>query len=185
LHLIEQVARQVKQSVDFLNGDALGAVGNLHDLVSRTDLSFLNHTAIKARSFMRDQKCRHLRVVHPHANAIAGDAWLRHFKQGAADPVAIPDADLVIGKTIDCQILAELAILEVVTLEVRLPVAIGVELINHHSTMFSAVACEIALTITIKIETARHHPACYGSLPDSSVDYFALPFDIGWKADVH
>ena len=46
------------------------------------------------------------------------------------------------------------------------------------------MACEIALTITIKIETARHHPACYGSLPDCSVDHFALPFDIGWKAHV-
>jgi hypothetical protein len=47
------------------------------------------------------------------------------------------------------------------------------------------VACEIALTVTVKIEPPRHHPACYGSLPDSGVDHFALPFDIGWKADVH
>jgi hypothetical protein len=51
--------------------------------------------------------------------------------------------------------------------------------------MLSAVACEIALPIAVKIETARHHPACYGSLPDSGVNHFALPFDIDWKADVH
>jgi hypothetical protein len=58
-------------------------------------------------------------------------------------------------------------------------------LIDHHSTMLSAVACEVALAITVKIETARHHPTCYGSLPDSGVDHFALPFDIGGKTDVH
>ena len=163
----------------------LRAVGNLHDLVARADLPFFDDTAIKAWPLMRDQERRHLRVVHPYTDAIAGDARLRYFKQRAADPVAISDADLVIAKAIDCQVLAELAILEVVTLEVRLPVAIGVELIDHHSTVLSAVACEIALTIAVKIETARHHPARYRSLPDSGVDHFALPFDIDWKADVH
>jgi hypothetical protein len=179
------VAGQIKQPVDFLNSDTLGAVGNLHNLVSRADLSFLNHTAIEARSFVRDQERWHRGVVHSYTDAITGDAWLRHFKQCTADTVPISNADLVIGKTIDCQVLAELAILEVVTLEMRLPVAVGAELIDHHSTVFSAVACEIALTITVKIEPPRHHPACYGSLPDSGVDHFALPFDIGWKADVH
>ena len=163
----------------------LRAVGNLHDLVARADLPFFKDTAIKAWSLMRDQECSHLRVVHPYTDAIAGDARLRHFKQRAADPVAISDADFVIGKAIDCQVLSELTILEVVTLKVHLPVAIGVELIDHHSTMLSTVTCDVALTITVEIETARHHPACYGPLPNSGVDHFALPFDIGWKADVH
>jgi hypothetical protein len=134
---------------------------------------------------MRDQECRHLRVVHPYTDAIAGDARLRHLKQRAADPVAISDANLVIGKPIDCQVLAELTVLEVVTLQVHLPITIGVELIDHHSTMFSAVTCDVALTITVEIEAARHHPAGYGPLPDSGVDHSALPFDIGWEADVH
>jgi hypothetical protein len=133
---------------------------------------------------MRDQERWHRGVVHSYTDAITGDAWLRHFKQCAADTVPISNADLVIGKTIDCQVLAELAILEVVTLETCLPVAVGAELVDHHSTVLSAVACEIALTITIKIEPPGHHPALYGSLPDSGVDHFALPFDIGWKADV-
>jgi hypothetical protein len=179
------MAGQIKQSINFPDSDVLRAVGNLHDLVACADLPFFKDTAIKAWPLMRDQECRHLRVVHPYTDAIAGDARLRHLKQRAADPVAISDADLVIGKAIDCQVLAELTILEVVTLEVCLPVAIGVELIDHHSTVLSAVTCDVALTITVEIETARHHPACYGPLPDSSVDDLALPFDIGWKADVH
>ena len=163
----------------------LRAVGNLHDLVARADLPFFDDTEIKARPLMRYQKRSHLRVVHPYSDPIAGDARLRYFKQRAADPVAISDADLVIANTIDGQVLAELPILEVVTLKVRLPVAIGVELIDHHSTVLSAVAREIALSVTIKIKTARHHPARYWPLPDSCVDYLALPFDIDRKADVH
>jgi hypothetical protein len=179
------MAGQIKQSINFLDSDMLRAVGNLHDLVARADLPFFKDTAIKARSLMRDQECSHLRVVHPYTDAIAGDARLRYFKQRAADSVAISDADLVIGEAIDCQVLAELTILEVVTLELCLPVTIGVELIDHHSTVLSAVTCDVALTITVEIETARHHPACYGPLPDGGVDHFALPFEIGWKTDVH
>jgi hypothetical protein len=134
---------------------------------------------------MRDQQRGHLWTVHPYADAIAGDARLRHFKQCATNPVAISNADLVIGKAIDGKVLSELAILEVVPLKLLLPIAIGVELINQHSTMLSPMACKIALTITVKIETSRHHPACYGSLPDSGADHFALPFHIGRNADIY
>src|SRR5580704_8532400 len=179
------MARQIKQSINFLDSDVLRAVGNLHDLIARADLPFFKDTAIKAWPLMRDQERSHLRVVHPYTDAIAGDARLRHLKQRAADPVAISDADFVVGKAIDRQVLPELTILKVVALDVHLPVTIGVELIDHHSTMLSAVTCQVALTITVEIETARHHPACYGTLTDSGVDHFALPCDIGWKADVH
>jgi hypothetical protein len=179
------MAGQIKQSINLLDSDALRAVGNLHYLVACSDLAFFKDTAIKAWPLMRDQECGHLRVVHPYTDAIAGDARLRYFKERAADSVAISDADLVIGKAIDSEVLPELAILEVVALELCLPVAIGVELIDHHGTMLSSVACEITLTITVKIETARHYPACYRPLPDSGVDHFALPFDIGRKADIY
>ena len=110
------MAGQVKQSINLFDSDMLRAVGNLHDLIARADLTFFKDTAIKAGSLMRDQECRYLRVVHPYADAIAGDAWLGHFKQSSADPVAIPDADFVVGKAIHCQVLAELTILEVVAL---------------------------------------------------------------------
>jgi len=32
---------------------------------------------------------------------IAGDAWLRHFKDGAPDAIAISDAHLAIGRPVD------------------------------------------------------------------------------------
>jgi len=81
----------------------LRSVGDLHDLVARADLPFFNDAAIKAWPLMRDQERGHLRVVHPYADAIAGYARLRHFKQRAADSVAVSDADFVIAKTLDRQ----------------------------------------------------------------------------------
>src|ERR1700679_2347152 len=129
------MAGQIKQPINFLDGDMLLALRYLHYLVPCADFAFFKDSAIKARSFMRDQERSHLRVVHPYTDAIAGDARLRHFKQSAADPVAISDANLVIGKAFDRQVLAELTVLEVVTLEVHLPVAIRVELIDHHSAV--------------------------------------------------
>jgi hypothetical protein len=51
--------------------------------------------------------------------------------------------------------------------------------------VLSAVAGEIALTISVKVQAARHHLARYRPLPDSGVNHFALPFNIGWKAYVH
>src|SRR5271167_3172909 len=126
------MAGQVKQSIDFLDSDMLRSVGDLHDLVANANLAFFDDSEIKARSPMRNQQCWHLRVVHPYADAIAGDARLSYFKQCATDPVAISDANLVIWQTIDRQVFAELPVPKVMPLKVRLPVAIRVELIDHH-----------------------------------------------------
>jgi hypothetical protein len=79
------MARQIKQSINFLDSDALRAVGNLHDLVACADLAFFKDTAIKTWPLMGDQERSHLRVVHPHTDAIAGHARLRH--SNSAPPI--------------------------------------------------------------------------------------------------
>ena len=70
---------------------------------------------------MRDEQGCHPRLVHADAHAVAGDARLRHLEQGAADPVAIADAHLLVGQAVDGEVLAELAIGEVVSTELALP----------------------------------------------------------------
>src|SRR5580698_9149020 len=178
------MARQVEQSIDFLDGNMFRSVGDLHDLVARADLSFFEDTAIKPWSLMRDEKRRHLRVVHSDTDAIASHSRLSHFKQRTTDPVAISDANLIIRQTIDCQVFAELAVLKVMSLEIRLPVAIRVDLIHHHGAVLSAVSRKITLSIAIEIQPARHHSARYWPLPDSGVNYLALPCYVAWKTDV-
>ena len=185
LQLIPRVARQIEQAIDFRNGDPLRPVSDFCNFVSGADLPFFNHAEVKARPFMGNKECRYLRVIHSDADAIAGDPRLRHLEECAPDSVAISNADLIIGKTIDGEILTELAILKVLPLQLLLPVTVGVELIHHQGAMLSAVPCKVALAIAIQVETARHHPSGDGSLKDSSADYLALPLDIARQPDIH
>ena len=80
LELIAGVARQVKQGIDFGNGNVFGAIGNLGDFVAGADVPFLQHTKVKAGPVMRHQHSRHSRLVHPDAHAIARHARLRYFE---------------------------------------------------------------------------------------------------------
>ncbi len=163
----------------------LRPVGDLHDLVSCADFSFFNHAEIEARALVGNEQAGHLRIGHANADSIAGDSRLGDFEQRAADAVTIADADLVIGKTIDGQVFAELTILKVMSLQLLLPVAIGVELIDHHGAVLSAVPCQISLSVAVEVQTPRHHPAGDRLLPDSRAHDFALPFDIARKTDIH
>src|SRR6266851_6125313 len=95
------MARQVKQRIDFGDTDMHLPVSDLHDLISWANLPLLNHTEIEARSLMRNQQRGHLWVIHPYADAIADNPRLRHLEQRTTNPIAITNADLIIGKTID------------------------------------------------------------------------------------
>jgi hypothetical protein len=179
------MARQVEESVDLGDGDSLRPIGRLHDLVPSAYLTFLDYAEVEPWSLVGNEQCGHLRIVHPNADTITSDPRLGHFKQCPADPVAIPDADLVVCKTINGQILAELPILEIVSLKVCFPVAIGVELVHHHSSVLTTVPREISLAVAVDIETSHHHPSRHRSLPDRGAHHLALPLYIARKTNVH
>src|SRR5438445_11712077 len=98
LEPITRRRRKVEQRTDFGHGDALRPVGDLLDGVACADLAFLNDAQVKARSPLRNQHGRHPGVLHPDADSIARDARLSYLEDGAADPVPITDAYLVIGQ---------------------------------------------------------------------------------------
>ena len=101
---------------------------------------------------MRNKQSRHLRIVHSNSEAIAGDAWLSHLKDSTADPVSIPDANLIVGKTFNGEILSKLPVLEFIATKVELPIPVCLDLINHNGALFTAVAFEIGLTIALQIK---------------------------------
>ena len=88
---------------------------------------------------------------------VARDAWLGDLEHGVADPVAVADADLVVGEALDGEVLAELPVHEVVAAELALPVAVGVELVDEDGALLAAVAGEIALAVAVDVQPA--HPA--------------------------
>jgi hypothetical protein len=134
---------------------------------------------------MRNKQSRHLRIVHPNSEAIAGDAGLSHFKDRSADPVSVPDANLIVGETFNGEILTKLSVLEVISAEFAFPIPIGFELIDHNRTVFTAMAFEIALGIAVQIEPSSKDTPGDGAFPDRCAHDFALPCNLVWQADVN
>ena len=97
------------------------------------------------------QQRRHRRLVHADANAVTGDARLRDFEQRSADAVAVADADLVVGETLDGEVLADLALGEVVALELALPVAVRVDLVDEHGAVLAAVGKAVGLVVAVDV----------------------------------
>ena len=100
----------------------LGTSQDPHDLVAGFDLALFEDAKIKAGSVMLHDERRHLRLIHPDAEPVAGDARLRHFEQRAADPVPVADAHLGVGQAVDREILAKLPVNEVVAAKLSLPI---------------------------------------------------------------
>ena len=178
------MAGLVQQGVDLRDGHALGAGGDLHDLVAGFDLSLLQDAEVEAGPAMGDEERCHLRLVHPDADPVASDARLGHLEKGAPDPVAIADADLVIGQAVDGEILPELPIGEVASAEMAFPIAIGVDLIDEDGPVLAAVPRQISLAIAIDVEPPHRSPALNGRFPDGGVDGPSLPCDVPRQADV-
>jgi hypothetical protein len=65
------------------------------------------------------------------------------------------------------------------------PVPVGLELIDHHRAMLTAMSSEISLTVAINIETPRRHSSGHGLFPDSGVNQLALPLDVARETDIH
>jgi hypothetical protein len=172
---------QIEQRVNVGDGHALGTGQDLDDLVAGFDLALLENAKIKARSVMRHDERRHLRLVHPDAEPVAGDARL---EQRASDPITVADAHLCVGQAVDREILAELPVSEVVAAKLSLPIAVGINLINKYRAVLAAVPLQIALAIPVDVEPQRHSAALDRRFPDSGMDDFALPRDIAREANI-
>ena len=137
--LLARVPGQVEQRVDLRDRHLLRAGGELDDLVSCLHVAFLEHAEVEAGAAVGDEQGRDARVVHPDPDAVTGDAGLRDFEDGGADPVAVADADLVVAQSLDGEVLAELAVDEVGSSELAFPVAVGVDLVDEDGALLAAV----------------------------------------------
>src|SRR5947199_2692812 len=126
----------------------------------------------------------YLRLVHANADPVTCDARLRHFNHCAPNPIAIADAHLVVGQPFDGEILAELSIAEVASIEIGLPIAIGLYLVNKDGPMLATVPHKIPLAITVDVEPLHHTPALNGCLPNAVVYRPSLPRDIARQTHV-
>ena len=132
--------RRIEERIDLGDGHALGAVKELLDAIASADLTFLDDAEIEAGPAVRNQQRWHLRMLQPDADPVAGVAWLADLDDGAADPEAIADADLVIGEAVHCEVLAEVPGYEIRPAKIARPVPVGFELVYQERTLLAAMA---------------------------------------------
>jgi hypothetical protein len=127
---------------------------------------------------MCDQQSCHPGLIHSYANAIAGHTRLRDFEQSSADPVAVANANLIVSQAFHCEIFSELPEDKIVPLQLLLPVAVRVRLVDKRSAVLSTVTVPITLCVTIDIEPSNHAPSLHGLLPNGRVDSPTAPCDL-------
>src|SRR6185312_1571313 len=175
---------QVEQRVHVGDAERVRADPGPHDLVAGPYLPFDDHAQVEAGTVVGDEQRRHARLAEPHADAEAGDPRLGDLELGVADAVAVADADLVVAEPLDGEVLAELAELEVVPVEVLLPVPVRLDLVDEHRALLAAVPVEVALAVAVDVQPAHHPRPVDLLLPDPGVHGVALPADVLRQADV-
>src|SRR5579862_4387253 len=185
LQLLAGMSRQIQEGVNLGHGDSLRTVSNFCNVIARPNFSLLQHAKVESWSVMCYEHGCHPRFIHADADAVARHAWLRYFKFSTTDAVAIADADLVIGKSLNSEVFSELAESEVVAAQNALPVMVRIHLVDKYGAMLPAVTGEIGLRITIDIELAHHSPSCNRRFPNCGSNSFAIPCHIARKADIH
>jgi hypothetical protein len=178
------MAREVEQRIRLRDCHVQWAVPNLNDRVAAAYLALLQNPEVEAWPVMRYQECRHARFIRANADAITGDSWLRDFEESVADPVPVANADLVIRKAVDGEVLTELSKAEIATPELSLPVAIGIRLIDEDGALLTSVATQIALAIAVDVQPSYHAPALNRTLPHRGMDRSPFPGDIPRQTDV-
>jgi hypothetical protein len=110
---------------------------------------------------------------------------LGDFEQGAADLIAVADADGIVGQSFDREVFAELSVDEVGPLQLLLPMTIGFDLVDEDRALLAAMAGQVALAVAIEVQPADATAARHRIFPDAGVNGTAVPLDIARKSDIH
>ena len=183
--LIAAMSGQIEQRVNLGHGHAHRSFADLDNLIPAAYFAFLQHAEVEAGPVVRYQQGGHARLIHPDADAIAGNAGLRHLEECATDAIAIADANFIVGKAFDGEVLAELTIDEVGTSELFFPEAVGFNLIDEDGALLTAVTRQVALAVPVDVESANLAPALDRTLPYPCVDSLTLPRNVAREADVN
>src|SRR5262249_15359707 len=146
--------------------------------------ALFEHTEIESWALVRDQQGRHPGLVHADADAVAGHARLRHFKERPADMVTVADADLAVGQALNGKVLSELPEGEIASLQLALPVVIRIHLVDKNGAMLSTMTVQIALCVAIDVEPPNQAATLHWRLPHGRADGLSAPRDLAGKTYV-
>src|SRR5262249_7564401 len=113
-----------------------------------------------------------------------GDPRLGDLDLGLAYPEPVTDADLVVGQSVDGEVLAERAVLEAVEAEELLPAPVRVGLVHQYGAPLTTVPGQVAVSVAVDVQAAHHPRAVDRLLPDAGVHGPAVPRDVLRHPDV-
>jgi hypothetical protein len=176
---------QIQEGVNLGHADSLWTISDFYNVVTRTNFSLLQHAEVESWSVMFDEQGCHPRFIHANANAVARYAWLCHFKYRITNAVAIANADLVIRKSLNSEVLSELAEDKIVAAQKALPVMVRIHLVDEYGAVFPSVTRQIRLRIALNIECAHHLSSLNWTFPDRGADSLTVPCHVTRKADIY
>src|SRR5690349_14298006 len=185
LQLLTRVTGQVQQGIDLSQCHSFRTVGNVNNLVARLNFPFVEHAKIKSRLSARGQQSWHLGLVHPHPHAIAGDTRLGYLEYSLPDPVPVADEHLVVRHTFNSEVLAELSVSEIASIQSIPPISIRLDLVDEDRALLASVTLQISLSVAVDVESSDHAPALNRLLPDRRMHRLPAPYDVAWQADVN
>jgi hypothetical protein len=110
---------------------------------------------------------------------------LCNFEQRATDAITIADTDDIVGQSFDGEVLTELPIDEVRSVQLPLPVAVGFDLVDKDGSLFTPVPGKVTLAVSIQIQSTHATAATHRIFPYSGMHRSAVPLNITRKSDVH
>jgi hypothetical protein len=131
-----------------------------------------------------DEQGGHSRLIHADAQAVTGYAGLCYFEYRIANSVSITNADFVIRKSFNREILSELSEVKIIAPKEMLPVSVRIDLVNGHGALLATVTSEIGLRIAINIELAHHPSPLSRKFPDRRSHRLAVPCNVAGKTDI-
>ncbi len=176
---------QIQEGVNLGHTDSLWTVSNFYNVVARPNFSFLQHAKVESWSVMCYEQGCHPRFIHANADAVARYARLCYFKCRITNTVAIANADLVIGKSLNREVFSELAENEVFTSKKAFPVMIRVRLINKNGALLPAMTGQVGLGVANKIELPHQLSSLNWTFPDRRTNSLTVPCHVAWKTDIY
>ena len=185
MQLLAGMSWQIQEDVNVGHSGSLRTISNFYNVIACANFSLLQHAKVEPWSVMCHEQGCHPRFIHANADPKARHAWLRYFKYRTTNAVSIADADLIIRKSLNSEVLSELAEGKVITSEKAFPIVIRVHLINKNGALLPTVAREIGLSVTIDIELAHHSPSRNRGFPDCGSDSFSVPCYVARQTDIY
>jgi hypothetical protein len=109
---------------------------------------------------------------------------LGDFELRLANLIAITYTDVAVGESVHREVLTELPEREITSVQLSLPMSIGIELVDEYRPLFPSMPMKVALRIPLDVQSANQRRSFDRVFEDTGEERPVLPFHVLGPADV-